>query len=105
MESAAHYANHAPSVRLVRVIRGDFQTPFVSGLRVVILLLTIFLCAPRLYSYSVLTHESIIDSVWNESLAKLLRQRFPKATAEDLKKARAFAYGGAIIQDMKSDPG
>jgi hypothetical protein len=53
-----------------------------------------------LYSYSVLTHESIIDSVWDESIVMLLRQKFPNATVEDLKKARAFAYGGSIIQDM-----
>ena len=68
--------------------------------RIFILFISVFLYAPRLHSYSVLTHESIIDSVWDESLAKLLRQKFPNATAEDLKKARAFAYGGSIIQDM-----
>jgi len=56
--------------------------------------------APRLYAYSVLTHESIIDSVWDESVVKLLRKKFPNATAEDLQKARAFAYGGSILQDM-----
>ncbi len=69
-------------------------------LRSIVLLICVVLCTPRLYSYSVLTHESIIDSVWDESLVKLLRQRYPTATAEDLKKARAFAYGGSIIQDM-----
>jgi len=69
--------------------------------RVVILFICVLLlCVPRLYSYSILTHESIIDSVWDDSLVKLLRQRFPRATAEDLKKAHAFAYGGSIIQDM-----
>jgi hypothetical protein len=73
---------------------------FVNRLRIVILLINVLFCAPRLYSYSVLTHESIIDAVWDESLAKLLQQRFPNATAEDLRKARAFAYGGAILQDM-----
>jgi zinc dependent phospholipase C len=30
----------------------------------------------------------------------LVHQRFPNATAEDLKAAHAFAYGGCIIQDM-----
>jgi hypothetical protein len=69
--------------------------------RVVIFLITFFIfSAPRLYPYSVLTHESIIDSLWDESIVKLLRQRFPGATEEDLRKAHAFAYGGAIIQDM-----
>ena len=54
----------------------------------------------NLYSYSVLTHEAIVDSVWKESIQPLVLQRFPRATAEQLKMARAYAYGGSIIQDM-----
>ena len=54
----------------------------------------------NLYAYSVLTHEAIIDSVWMDAIQPLLRQRFPQATADDLKMARAHAYGGSIIQDM-----
>jgi len=64
------------------------------------LFLIISLHAPNLYSYSVLTHEAIIDSVWQESIQPLLLQRFPRARASDLKKARAHAYGGSIVQDM-----
>jgi len=100
MELAAHYRHYAASIRVVRVVRGYFASQLVNRLRILILFISVLLCAPPLYSYSVLTHESIIDSLWDESLAKLLRQRFPNATAEDLKKARAFAYGGAILQDM-----
>jgi len=55
---------------------------------------------PSLYSYSVLTHEAIIDSAWNDSIQPLLLQRFPRANAQDVKAARAYAYGGSIIQDM-----
>ena len=51
-------------------------------------------------SYSVLTHEAIIDSVWDSSIKGLLLQRFPDATADELTKAHAYAYGGSIIQDM-----
>lgn len=50
--------------------------------------------------YSVLTHEAVVDSVWDTSLQKLLRARFPTATPEDLEKAHAYAYGGCILQDM-----
>ena len=50
--------------------------------------------------FSVLTHQAIIDVVWKDSLVPLLKKRFPNATEEDLKKAHAHAYGGAIIQDM-----
>jgi hypothetical protein len=64
------------------------------------LLLIISLQTPDLYSYSVLTHEAIIDSVWKDSIQPLLSQRFPRATSNDLKNARAYAYGGSIVQDM-----
>jgi hypothetical protein len=51
------------------------------------------------FGYAVLTHEAIIDTVWLDSLKPLLLKRFPQASEEDLKKAHAYAYGGAIIQD------
>ena len=50
--------------------------------------------------YTVLTHEALIDSVWDASLQKLLLKRFPGATPEELKQAHAYAYGGCIIQDL-----
>lgn len=53
-----------------------------------------------LAGYSVLTHEAIIDSAWDDSLKPLIRARFPDVTDEQLVQAHAYAYGGAIIQDM-----
>ena len=50
--------------------------------------------------YSVLTHEAIVDAAWDISIRPLLLQRFPNATPEELKTAHAYAYGGAIIQDL-----
>ena len=50
--------------------------------------------------YSVLTHEAIIDMVWDTSVKPLLLKRFPDLTPEQLREAHAYAYGGAIIQDM-----
>ena len=52
------------------------------------------------FGYSVLTHEAIIDSSWNDSLQPIILRRFPHATAEQLREAHAYAYGGSIIQDM-----
>ncbi len=52
------------------------------------------------YSYSVLTHEAIIDSVWDGPIKQLLLQRFPDATPEMLEEAHSYAYGGCIMQDM-----
>lgn len=50
--------------------------------------------------YSVLTHEAIIDSAWDASIRPVLLKRFPAATPGDLVNAHAYAYGGAIVQDM-----
>jgi len=51
-------------------------------------------------AYAVLAHEAIIDSVWDTNMRPLLLKRFPGATAEEIKEAHGYAYGGAIIQDM-----
>src|SRR6202166_4032979 len=51
-------------------------------------------------AYSVLTHEEVVDLVWKDNLLPILKQRFPNATDDDLKKAHAFAYGGSLLQDM-----
>jgi hypothetical protein len=69
-------------------------------LGVIVLLTFVFCLRVRLgYSYSVLTHEAIIDSTWKDSIVKVLRTKFPRVTEEQLKEAHAYAYGGCIIQD------
>ena len=55
---------------------------------------------PAVYSYSVLTHEAIIDSTWDSAIKPLLLERFPAATVDELIGAHGFAYGGCIIQDL-----
>jgi hypothetical protein len=57
-------------------------------------------CASDCLGYSVLTHEAIIDAAWRDGIAPLLLKRFPRATPEELRQAHAYAYGGAIIQDL-----
>jgi len=64
------------------------------------LVLAVLISTSLSYGYTVLTHEAIIDSVWDASLQKLLLKRFPNATPEELQQAHAYAYGGCIIQDL-----
>ncbi len=52
------------------------------------------------YSYAVLAHQAIIDTVWESSIKPLLRQKYPQANEEQLSAAQAYAYGGSIIQDL-----
>jgi hypothetical protein len=55
---------------------------------------------PPVRAYSVLTHEAIIDRNWKDEIEPKLLARFPATTKEQLRDARAYAYGGAILQDM-----
>jgi hypothetical protein len=67
---------------------------------VIAILLVMLLCGSVSLAYSVLTHEQIVDLLWTDELRPLLLQRFPTLTEEQLKEAHAYAYGGAVIQDL-----
>jgi zinc dependent phospholipase C len=72
-----------------------------ESVRVAGCLVFFFLLFPQFgQSYSVLTHEQIIDLLWKDQLQPLLLKRFPQSTEDDLRKAHAYAYGGCVIQDM-----
>jgi hypothetical protein len=62
--------------------------------------LLVLLSAQTAYSYSVLTHEAIVDSTWDSAIKPLLMKRFPATTVDELTEAHAYAYGGCIIQDL-----
>jgi len=51
-------------------------------------------------AYSVLAHEANIDALWEPAIRPLLERRFPRATREEIRDARAYAYGGSVIQDL-----
>src|SRR4029078_9346674 len=38
-----------------------------------------------------------IDALWDRAIVPLLETRFPHATREDIRNARAYAYGGSGI--------
>jgi len=59
------------------------------------------LVSPRQASgYSVMSHQAIIDAAWENDIKPAVKQRFPNLTDDDFTKAHAYAYGGAIIQDL-----
>jgi zinc dependent phospholipase C len=68
--------------------------------RGVVILLIFLMLAPFASSYSVLTHEEIVDMAWNDQIQPLLLKKYPGTTPEQLKEAHAYAYGGCVIQDM-----
>jgi hypothetical protein len=51
-------------------------------------------------AYSVLAHEASIDVVWDDAIRPLLLRRYPRTTRDGLNRARSFAYGGSVIQDL-----
>ena len=68
--------------------------------RTLLMLQLLFLTGKPVCGYSVLTHEAVIDALWDTTYKPLIRKRFPQTTPEEMKEAHAYAYGGAIIQDM-----
>ncbi|RYY20013.1 MAG: hypothetical protein EOO36_04410, partial [Cytophagaceae bacterium] len=68
-------------------------------LRLLLLLVLLAPAAPAA-AYSVLTHQSIIDSTWDKCVLPLLQQRYPGASLQQQNEAKSYAYGGAILQDM-----
>jgi hypothetical protein len=66
----------------------------------VTLLLCLFGISSKAHGYSVLTHEQLIDLTWNTSIVPLLLSRYPTLTPAELEHARAYAYGGCVIQDI-----
>jgi hypothetical protein len=72
----------------------------VASVRVVALLLVTLMCSGHSFGYSVLTHEEIVDLLWTDEMRPLLLHRFPALTEEQLTEAHAYAYGGAVIQDL-----
>src|SRR6202035_4759612 len=68
--------------------------------RAMALLLMLVMSGSISYAYSVLTHEEIVDLLWTDEIRPLLLTRFPELSEDQLKEAHAYAYGGAVIQDL-----
>jgi hypothetical protein len=67
--------------------------------RIAALLVVLLMCRGA-FAYSVLTHEEIVDLLWSDAIRPLLLKRFPELTQEQITEAHAYAYGGAVIQDL-----
>ena len=68
--------------------------------RAAILLLVLVMCHRASFAYSVLTHEEIVDLLWTDEIRPLLLKRYPGLSEDQIKQAHAYAYGGAVIQDL-----
>jgi Zinc dependent phospholipase C len=67
------------------------------GLVVVVVTIAVASDAP---AYAVFAHEANVDALWDSGIRPLLERRYPRATREQLQDARAYAYGGSVIQDL-----
>ena len=68
--------------------------------RITSLLLITLMCTSGASAYSVLTHEEIVDLLWKDEIRPLILKRYPGLTEEQITEAHAYAYGGAVIQDL-----
>jgi len=76
---------------------GGWRLLRIRGLAILAILL---MCSLGSFAYSVLTHEEIVDLLWTDEIRPLLLKRFPALTEDQLTEAHAYAYGGAVIQDL-----
>src|SRR4029078_723097 len=83
-----------------RTQRGASGALWTRGMAFALVCALLFGFPVHTAAYSVLSHEAIIDSTWDTNIRPLLLRRFPNATADELKQAHGYAYGGVIIQDM-----
>jgi Zinc dependent phospholipase C len=70
------------------------------AMRVGTVLLIVLMSCSTSSAYSVLTHEEIVDLLWTDEIQLLLLKRYPGLTQERIIEAHAYAYGGAVIQDL-----
>src|SRR6202046_1647753 len=70
------------------------------AVRAAAILLVVLMCNVGSSAYSVLTHEEIVDLLWTDAIQPLLLKRYPGLSEDQLKEAHAYAYGGAVIQDL-----
>jgi Zinc dependent phospholipase C len=70
------------------------------SIRTVAIFLLILICTDGSSAYSVLTHEEIVDLLWSDEIQPLLLKRFPELSQDQIREAHAYAYGGAVIQDL-----
>jgi zinc dependent phospholipase C len=70
------------------------------SVRAAVLLLVVLMSSGGSFGYSVLTHEQIVDLLWTGAIQPLLLKRYPLLSEDQLREAHAYAYGGAVIQDL-----
>ena len=72
----------------------------LPSIRALALFLVVLMCRSSSSAYSVLTHEEIVDLLWSDEIRPLLLKRYPGLSEDQIKEAHAYAYGGAVIQDL-----
>ena len=70
------------------------------AMRIGTVLLIVLMSCSGASAYSVLTHEEIVDLLWTDQIRPLLLKQYPGLTEDQITEAHAYAYGGAVIQDL-----
>src|ERR1700685_3921378 len=87
---------HQPSVSTGATVQGWR----LLSVRAVASFLIVLMCSGGSSAYSVLTHEEVVDLLWADEIRPLLLKRYPGLTDDQIRQAHAYAYGGAVIQDV-----
>src|SRR5258707_11782474 len=85
---------------LSRWIRAIRKNALLPPLRILAILFILLNGGSSSHAYSVLTHEQIVDLLWTDQIRPLLLARHPGLTDDQIRDAHAYAYAGAVIQDL-----
>jgi len=76
-----------PNLFTSRVLAGRISLH--STIRGLAILLLLLINGGRSHAYSVLTHEEIIDLLWNDQLRPMILARYPGLTDDQVREAHA----------------
>src|SRR5262245_35015516 len=60
----------------------------------------LWIATPAANAYSVFAHQDVVDAVWDSDVVPILRAKYPRLSGAEIVDAHAYAYGGALIQDL-----
>jgi len=97
MNNSGQKRGKKPGAALRKDVGRNFQS---ISIRILALWLVTVMLSGSGSAYSVLTHEEIVDLLWADQIKPLILKRYPGISEEQIKEAHAYAYGGAVIQDL-----
>ena len=94
-----HAGRRSPGRHAIWLVVGWMGHPG-TRLATAVLLAGVLTPSSSAEGFCVLAHEAVVDAVWQDQMVPTLKERFPHTADSAIREARAYAYGGSLIQDL-----